>query len=103
MGRTAPEDAPERRSLAVRSPRLLAASPHDDQADAGDERNDAENRRDGDRLVLIVRDLQGAHAHVLFVLREAEAAQGKANNAEDDKQYTNDKSSFHVRCLFREK
>jgi len=80
----------------ARGPGLSAASANDDQADAADEGDGAEDRGNGDGARLLVRDLERTEVDVLLFVGEAEASDGKTEDADDDQNEANDGGRFHV-------
>jgi hypothetical protein len=63
----------------------LAAHAHNDETYPANQCNRAEHRRDGNGFRLLVADLERTGVNIFLFVREGDAAQGKAYNADDDK------------------
>jgi hypothetical protein len=78
-------------------PGLAASGSDDHERDATDESDAAEDRRDGDGAGLLVLDIQWTDFGVLMFVGETEAADGEADDADEDENGTDDGCGFHGR------
>ena len=74
---------------------LLSSNTYDNQAHSRKERNSAEDGRDGNGLLLLVGDLEGAKIYVFFLVGEAESARDESDHSEDDENNSYDCCGFH--------
>lgn len=80
---------------------LAAARACDDEHNASGQNKAAEDGRDGHGLFLLVRDLERAEIDIFFLVVEAEAAEGKADDAQHDEDDSDDCGRFHEGLLRR--
>ena len=74
---------------------LLCPRSNDDQTEADDERDSAENRREGKGVLGLVGDLDRAEVDVFFLVREGDSAGGESDDAKDDEKDSDDGGGFH--------
>ena len=84
----------------LRIAELFSLGSHYNQTYARNQRDRAQDWRDGHRLLLLMRDLQRTHVHVLLRVREADSADGEAYHSKDNQKYSNNGCSFHVKKPF---
>jgi hypothetical protein len=80
--------------------RLLRSRSNDDQAEADEERNGAENRRERKGVLGFTGDLDRAQVGDLFLVREGNSAGGESDDAKDDQNYSDDGDWLHGVAAF---
>ena len=75
--------------------RLLRSRSNDDQAEADDERNGAENRRERKGVLGFVGDLERAQVGDFFLVGEGDSASGESDDANEDEKYPDNGDWLH--------
>jgi hypothetical protein len=65
------------------------------QPDSCYKRDRAQNRRDRKRVLSLMRDLNRAEVDIFLLMRERDSAGSKADDAEDDEEYSDDGGRLH--------
>src|ERR1700733_1599349 len=72
-----------------------APNTNNDQPDSGNHREGAQNRRNGQRICLLMRKLNRTDLGILFLMGKTNSAQGKTEDAEDNEENSDNRSYFH--------
>ena len=78
---------------------LLAFVPNNHKANSCYERKTAKDRGDGNGLLAFMAYLNWADVYIFFLMREADSARDEADDAENDKDETDDCGRFHLEGL----
>ena len=74
---------------------LTCSGTNFNQANAGYQRDSAQNRRDWKGILGLVGDLNRTRVDIFFLMGEGDSAGSKSDDAKDDEEYSNDGGRLH--------